>query len=269
MLCTATFAPQSSVSPTSSAKDCPGTTQLVAIAKSPAFSLGVLAYVTAMMGAATASAAAPYYVTIVLGQPESVICLLLLAQVGISLCVLLPWSWLVPRLGAGKALGFASLCAGSASILFAKLDAESGTIAFVAVAALNGVGAGGMQVSAFALLAQITGQLNLRFDARLEGAIAGLWTAAEKLALGVGPAICGLALGHGKYVSGMAPHPQPSSALSAAVLAMSVLPATLLGLGGCHRLCEPKLVARCLCRAGSCSLAFMCSVFSALFGLAT
>lgn len=232
MLFTAIFAPQSSVPPARSAKDLPGTTQLVAIAKSPTFLVGVLAYVIAMMGAATASAAAPYYVTMVLGQPESVIGLLFLTQVGISLCVLLPWSWLVPRLGAGKALGFACLCAGLASILFAKLDAESGTIAFVAVAALNGIGAGGVQVSAFALLAQITGQLNLRFDARLEGAIAGLWTAAEKLALAVGPAICGLALAQGKYVSGMPPHAQPSSALSAAVLAMSVLPATLLILGG-------------------------------------
>lgn len=232
MLCTAIFAPQSSAPHASSAKELPRTTQLIAITKTPAFSVGVLAYVIAMIGAATASAAAPYYVTMVLGQPESVIGLLFLTQVGISLCALLPWSWLLPRLGAGKALGFACLCTGLASILFAMLNAESGTIAFVAFAALNGIGAGGVQVSAFALLAQITGQLNLRFDSRLEGAIAGLWSAAEKLALAVGPAICGLALAHGNYLSGMPPHAQPSSALSATVLAMSVLPATLSILGG-------------------------------------
>lgn len=92
-------------------------------------------------------------------------------------------------------------------------------------AALLGAGTGGVQVGAFGLLAEVTGRASLESGVRREGLMTGLWTASEKVALALGPALTGAVLGLGGFLSATERALQPESALHAVRFAMGAAPA--------------------------------------------
>ncbi|NUT94808.1 MAG: MFS transporter, partial [Saccharothrix sp.] len=62
------------------------------------------------------------------------------------------------------------------------------------------------------------------------GLFSGVWTAGETLGLALGPGVYGVVLGLGGYVSGTGAAVQPDSAVTAALLGFTVLPALLVVL---------------------------------------
>jgi len=197
----------------------------------PPFLLGVGLYAVAITAIGVASAAAPYFVTFTLLRPESDIALIFLSQILTSLLVMMIWAKITPRIGAAMALSVAAAIGAAGFAGFRTLGADTPDLAIIMVSAVSGIGVGGIQVGAFALLAQLTGELNARLSGRHEGVLTGIWTATEKLALALGPAICGLVLSVGRFESGQPADALPESALAATGWAMAVAPTTILALG--------------------------------------
>lgn len=205
--------------------------RLVGFFKYLPFLAGVLVYALAITAIGTASAAAPYFVSFTLLRPESDIAVIFLSQILTSLVLMMAWARLVSRLGAADALTASAIIGAAGFLALAKLGPGSTTLALAGLAALTGIGVGGIQVSAFALLAKLTEDLNAASHGRHEGVLTGIWTATEKLALAFGPAICGLILALGDFKSGAPADLLPQSALSATRWAMTGAPTTILVLG--------------------------------------
>jgi Na+/melibiose symporter-like transporter len=106
------------------------------------------------------------------------------------------------------------------------------TWAAVAFAAVVGVGYAGMQVFPLALLPDVISAEERRTGQIRAGLFAGVWTAGETLGLALGPALYGLVLAIGGYVSSAGTDvTQPSGAVTAVVLGAALVPA-LFALAG-------------------------------------
>jgi GPH family glycoside/pentoside/hexuronide:cation symporter len=169
-----------------------------------------LAYVLQMAGVAVVSAVMPYLVTRVLGRETG--------DVGIAMAVILvttmlavpAWARLGARRGEARALRLAALLYGAAALLpTAVLLLAPGWPPFLASLVLLGAGFAGLQVLPFVLCARVIGQAGRS----AEGALTGVWTAAEKVGLALGPSLTALALAvlrpsdHGALIvfAGLAP----------------------------------------------------------------
>jgi Na+/melibiose symporter-like transporter len=102
----------------------------------------------------------------------------------------------------------------------------------VAFAAVVGVGYAGMQVFPLAMLPDVISAEEQRTGQIRAGLFAGVWTAGETLGLALGPALYGLVLAIGGYVSSAgADVVQPSAAIAAVVVGAGLVPA-LFALAG-------------------------------------
>jgi Na+/melibiose symporter-like transporter len=96
-------------------------------------------------------------------------------------------------------------------------------VLFVAVA---GIGYAGLQVFPLSLLADVIGNEEGRTGQVRAGVFAGVWTAGETLGLALGPALYGGILALGGYVSSTGgPVAQPSSAITAVIIGVALVPA--------------------------------------------
>lgn len=149
------------------------------------------AYVLQMAGVAVVSAVMPYLVTRVLGRGTG--------DVGVAMAVILVatmlsvpiWSRLGARQGEARVLKIAAaLYAVAALMPAAILLLRPGWPQFLVSVVLLGVGFAGLQVLPFVLCARVIGQATRS----AAGALTGVWTAAEKVGLALGPAIAAAAL---------------------------------------------------------------------------
>lgn len=153
-------------------------------------------------------------------------------------CLILPllltapvWHAAGRRLGPGRGL-LSAIClfvAGSSLLLATPVVPRLLVYGCVAVC---GVGYAGMQTFAVAMLSDVIAE-----DAREQGeghsrggAFTGLWTAAEVIGAGAGPALFSGLLAVTGFVSSSAEHraAQPGAALTAILLGVSLLPALVL-----------------------------------------
>jgi glycoside/pentoside/hexuronide:cation symporter, GPH family len=184
-----------------------------------------IAYLLAMCGTALLTAMMPYFVTHVLvrdeGDTGTVLLALLLATIG-SIPL---WTKALRRWGGWRALSAACATYAAIAAVFALMPRGVSFSTVLAVAVVLGVPFGGIQLLPFTLLAHIAHAEAASGD-RQEGLFTGVWTAGEKLALAIGPALAGGGLAMAGYVSGVAQ--QSAGALKGIQFLMALGPALFL-----------------------------------------
>ncbi|MES2495934.1 MAG: MFS transporter [Pseudomonadota bacterium] len=171
-----------------------GTTPYHIAVADPAYRPLLMAYVLLLGGAGMLSAAAPYFITGALGRGEE--------QIGTALGVMLIVTSLaapaVARLG--HRYGYLHLLKislvaylAAAGCVAASVILAAGWSAMLVAFALAGLAFAGLQVMPYML---VTDLIHARVATGItsEGAMTGLWTAAEKLGLATSPLLCGIAL---------------------------------------------------------------------------
>ncbi|MDR3461828.1 MAG: MFS transporter [Beijerinckiaceae bacterium] len=197
--------------------------------RNPRFVTLALTYIILLTAIGAVSSVSPYLVTGVFHRAEGDIGIALLAMLGTMTATLPFWVWAGRSLGERRALVFAIVVFATASPLLglaAVLDV-SWPIA-LALFALMGLPLAGLQLLPFTLSAHVIHEAVAASDqtGAGEGVFAGLWTAAEKLGLALGPALTGVAMTFGADFSRVS---APFTAIVPAVLAIASLP-LLLGL---------------------------------------
>jgi Na+/melibiose symporter-like transporter len=154
----------------------------------PEFRQLLIVYVLLMISSAATTSAIPYLVVHGLGLRESWIGYVLLAALGTATICAPTWPALARRLG--RAAAFQTAIAATiigGLLLWASQDISM--LILFAAAFFIGVGASGVQVFSFALLAG-----HIAKKGSMGAATTGLWTGAEKLGLAIGPAFTALSL---------------------------------------------------------------------------
>jgi glycoside/pentoside/hexuronide:cation symporter, GPH family len=188
------------------------------------------AFVIQAVGIGTLLAGVDYVARVAMGD-KGLQSLLFAAFVGPALLVMPVLQRVAARYGKRRSYVFASLVftAGVLGLLGARVFPVWAAVAFAAVV---GVGYAGMQVFPLALLPDVISAEEERTGQIRAGLFAGVWTAGETLGLALGPALYGLVLAVGGYVSSSGEDvAQPSGAVTAVVLGAGLVPA-LFALGG-------------------------------------
>jgi GPH family glycoside/pentoside/hexuronide:cation symporter len=188
------------------------------------------AFVVQAVGIGTLLAGVDYVARVAMGD-KGLQSLLFAAFVGPALLVMPVLQRVAARYGKRRSYVFATLVftAGVLGLLGARVFPVWAAIAFAAVV---GVGYAGMQVFPLALLPDVISAEEKRTGQIRAGLFAGVWTAGETLGLALGPALYGLVLAVGGYVSSSGEDvAQPSGAVTAVVLGAGLVPA-LFALGG-------------------------------------
>ncbi|QWF85548.1 MFS transporter [Amycolatopsis sp. CA-230715] len=187
-------------------------------------------YFVQSLGISIVLAGVSYAAKYIIGD-ESAKSLLFAAVVGPALLMMPVW----PRIGArwGKVAGFRAASIVLSVALLCLLGAKVLPLwVTLLVAALVGVGYGGVQVFPLAILPDLIEDEEKRTGERRAGIAAGIWTAGDTLGLALGGGIFGQILAAGDYVSSTdANAAQPGSAITAILVGFSVLPAVLVALG--------------------------------------
>jgi Na+/melibiose symporter-like transporter len=203
---------------------------LVAVLRDRSYVLALLFYLEAICAAAVFTAAAPYYVRFALDRPESVLSVFFAVQVAASLLTMTVWVWVSSSIGTVAGLR-AALAISAAGVLFLLVETPGGLPAtVVAGVALAGVGAAGVQVCAFALLADIIRANGARSGRSREGLMTGVWLAAEKVGLAMGPFVCGMILAVGGFESGVHRGALADAAIAATRQAITLGPIALIAV---------------------------------------
>jgi Na+/melibiose symporter-like transporter len=188
------------------------------------------AFVVQAVGIGTLLAGVDYVARVALGD-KGLQSLLFVGFVGPALLVMPVWLRVATRFGKriGYVIATFVFTAGVLGLLGARVFPVWAAIAFAAVV---GVGYAGMQVFPLALLPDVISAEERRTGQIRAGLFAGVWTAGETLGLALGPALYGLVLAVGGYVSSAGTDVvQPPSAVTAVVLGAGLVPA-LFALGG-------------------------------------
>jgi Na+/melibiose symporter-like transporter len=137
---------------------------------------------------------APYVVTRVLGRGEGDIGVAMGVMLIITIATTPLWGWLGARFGnrAMLALGALAYAGASAAFGFSLLQGGDWNVALIGFG-LMGAPLAAVQVLPFVLVAHLA-HAESRGGSSLEGVFTGVWTAAEKLGLALGPGVAGLAL---------------------------------------------------------------------------
>ena len=214
-----------------------------AVRDCPPFRILLGAFVVQAVGVGTLLAGVDYLARVALGDPDSQP-LLFAAFVGPALVVMPGWQRLAGR--RGKRVGhIVATCVFAVGILGLLAAAVAPLAVVIAATALAGAGYAGLQVFPMALLPDLIAAEERRTGQVRAGVFAGVWTAGETLGLALGPAVYGLALAVGGYVSSSADVvvAQPSSAVVAVVVGAGLLPA-LFALAALPLLARKELEVR-------------------------
>lgn len=171
-------------------------------------------------------ATAQYVATYILGQ-QSALTFLFVALVAPALLVMPWWTRYAARHGKPRALTWASLLFVVAALSLVALGWAPGPWLYLPVC-VAGVAYAGMQLFPLAMLPDVitsTGRAR-------GGSMSGLWTAAETAGLAAGPGVVLALLAATGFRSSTADAvlAQPQAALTAIVVAFSVLPAVLVAV---------------------------------------
>lgn len=182
-------------------------------------------YLFTMSGAGALIALMPYFVTQHLGRSEEDTGKALFALLTGTIISIPFWTIMLRRFGGWRAFGGALVAFAAIALTFLAVPTTLSFPAFIAMLVVLGVPFAGMQLLPFTLLAHLA-HASSGSGARQEGLYTGIWTAGEKLALAIGPAVGGLGLSLAGYVSG-APH-QTAHTLRGLTLLFALSPAVLL-----------------------------------------
>lgn len=185
----------------------------------------LLIFVVQAVGLGTMLAGVDYVSRVVLGR-SGLSAVLFAAFIGPALVVMPVWQLLAVRRSKVSCYAVASLLFGVAALLLVALGRSAP--AAIVLLAIAGAGYAGLQVFPLSLLPDLTAAEEARTGQVRAGIFAGVWTAGETLGLALGPGLYGLVLAAGGYVSGAAAPDQPVSAVTAALLGFSLLPAVLV-----------------------------------------
>jgi len=148
--------------------------------------------------------------------------------VGPALVLTPAWAAWGTRVGKRRGYLTASVVLGCGALLVVLAREAPNWVTFAAVAVV-GVGYTGAQVFPMAMLPDVAAADARRTGANRAGVFTGIWTAGETLGMALGPGVFAVVLALGDYQSSTTGSTdQPSSALTAIVLGMSVLPAALV-----------------------------------------
>ena len=201
-----------------------------AIGACPPFRWLLAAFVIQAVGIGTLLAGVDYVARVAL-EDKGLQSVLFAAFVAPALLVMPVWQRVARRYGKRRGYIIATLVftVGVLGMLGARVFP---VWTAVAAAAVVGVGYAGMQVFPLALLPDVISAEERRTGQIRAGLFAGVWTAGETLGLALGPALYGLVLAVGGYVSSAGTDvAQPPSAVTAVVLGAGLVPA-LFALGG-------------------------------------
>ena len=188
------------------------------------------AFVVQAVGIGTLLAGVDYVARVAL-EDKGLQSLLFAAFVAPALLVMPVWQRVAGRYGKRQGYVIATFVftAGVLGLLGARVFPVWAAVAFAAVV---GVGYAGMQVFPLALLPDVISAEEQRTGQIRAGLFAGVWTAGETLGLALGPALYGLVLAVGGYVSSAGTDvAQPSGAVTAVVVGAGLVPA-LFALAG-------------------------------------
>ncbi len=188
------------------------------------------AFVVQAVGIGTLLAGVDYVARVAIGD-KGLQPLLFAGFVAPALLVMPVWQRVAGRFGkrVGYIIATLVFAAGVLGLLGARVFPPAAAVAFAAVV---GVGYAGMQVFPLALLPDVISAEERRTGQIRAGLFAGVWTAGETLGLALGPALYGLVLAIGGYVSSSgADVAQPPSAVVAVVIGAGLVPAVFV-LGG-------------------------------------
>ncbi|HET8590945.1 MAG TPA: MFS transporter [Nakamurella sp.] len=216
---------------------------VAAVRAAPRFARLWLVFVIQAVGIGTMLAGVDYVARVVL-QSAGMSSVLFAAFVGPALLVMPLWQAAAARwskavcyaaasvIFAAGAAGIAALAVTSDRARNIPMNMPAGAILpgppitpVIALVVLVGIGYAGMQVFPLSLLADLSADAEARTGGKRAGLFAGVWTAGETFGLALGPGIYGLVLAAGSYVSGGEADSQPTSAVVAAALGFTVIPA--------------------------------------------
>ncbi|MFE7409478.1 MFS transporter [Streptomyces laurentii] len=168
-----------------------------------------------------------YFATYTLGSADAVT-LLFVCMIGPLLLVMPLWNRLARARGTEYAQGCAALLFSGAAALLVLTPYTATGVAYAAVA-LVGVAYAGLQLLPLTMLAHTLAADARRTGRRRAATFTGLWTAAETLAMALGPALFALVLAVTGFRSSDAGQrvEQPSAAVTGITAGMSLLPAVL------------------------------------------
>ncbi len=196
----------------------------VAVRECRPFRILLTAFVIQAVGIGTLLAGVDYLARVALGD-KSLQPLLFVAFVAPALLVMPVWQRVAARYGKRHGYVVATLvfAAGVFGVLGARVFPTGLTVVFVAAA---GIGYAGLQVFPLSLLPDVISAEEHRTGQVRAGVFAGVWTAGETLGLALGPALYGLILAFGGYVSSAGTTVgQPPSAITAVVVGVALVPA--------------------------------------------
>jgi glycoside/pentoside/hexuronide:cation symporter, GPH family len=179
-----------------------------------------VSYLAMLTGVGAVSAAAPFLIVQVLGRAESEIGMALAGMLIVTTLTIPVWSLLGRRFGdrlvlACALITYALLCVG----LGLSAWTSPSWIASMLIFAALGAPFAAAQVLPFTLLADLVHD-EVATHGGAEGVFTGLWTAAEKVGLALGPSLVGIALSFGGHSKVAIP---PFIAIAPAVLMLAAL----------------------------------------------
>lgn len=203
--------------------------QLRAVSGSRDFRLLLATFVVQALAVGMMLAGVAYVARWVLGDPLAAT-LLFVCFVGPALVLTPLWSTYAVRVGKRRGYVVASLVLAAGALALTGSQVLPPVAVYLATA-LVGAGYAGIQVFPMAMLPDVAAVDTARTGENRVGVYTGVWTAGETLGLALGPAAYALVLAVGGYVSasgGVEATGQPDSAVTAIVLAFSLVPAVLV-----------------------------------------
>ena len=202
--------------------------QLRAVRDNPDFRVLFAAFVIQALGTSAALAGAPYVAEYLLGA-KGLTTVLFVALVAPAILLVPVWRLVADRFGKEKGFRWATTCFLVGAVVMATAGHSPTWLLLVGVG-VAGIGYAGQQLFPLAMLPDTIQADSLRTGRRRSGAFTGVWTAGETLGFALGPAVFGLVLALGGFVSTTSGQrvEQPSSALTAIAVGFGVLPAALM-----------------------------------------
>lgn len=191
---------------------------LVMFRHNHAFRMLLGATVAGSIGYTMASKALIYYLKYWAGS-EALVTLGLVVTLAASALAMLPWMWIARRTSK-RTVWIAGACFNLAAYLFILIIAPKSGAALWLTLAVSGVGNSAFILTFWSMLPDTVEYGEWKTGFRAEGAVFGLITFAQKVALGIGTGLIGIVLGRIGYVAN---RPQTPETLQGIVL--------LFGLG--------------------------------------
>ncbi len=202
--------------------------QLVAVRDNPDFRVLFAAFVIQALGTSAALAGAPYVAEYLLGA-KGLTTVLFVALVAPAILLVPVWRLVSNRFGKEKGFRWATICFLVGAVVMATAGHSPTWLLLVGVG-VAGIGYAGQQLFPLAMLPDTIQADSLRTGRRRSGAFTGVWTAGETLGFALGPALFGVVLALGGFISTTSGQTaaQPDSALTAIAVGFGVVPAVLM-----------------------------------------